>query len=1294
MNRLIILFFVLTANNIVKCQDGYHFRNITTNDGLSNNTVLDICQDKDNRMWIATYNGVTIFDGSGYTIINRAPDKNNIPPGKAEQIKADARGNIWILYEYYQLVRIIDDDGNCQKYSIDRYDNESFSIELNAYGNLILRFEDRLLEYDDLSGSFVKTVKNENPYLAEKDTLKKVLEKEVKRLSPDIKVSSVHFTNGGPTWIASLNAGIFKIDTPYAPDIVNYSKTNSKVITTNEFYSVYEDSLGNIWAGTKDHGVFWGRKDNNAFKKLIYDQPIGTVRAIYKDNKGKLWVGSYNNGLYILSEEKEQCIDLDRQKDALKWNWIRCIYQSTDGYIWVGGYKGLCRIEPETFKVNYYAPGPGSVSNGRIYSIAESPSGNLFIGEWGGLTFYDHTKNAFVPIHTIKNNIRKLLLTSKGELWVGTESSGIYVLDTLKYRVTRHYTSAENDTNGICSNSIFDLVEDNEGNIWIGTYGGLSCSGKSGMLQNVSWVNERLPSPLIYKILVDSKKQLWCSTTQGIAKINIRDKRLRIYDKAEEENLFDFSEGAALKDDDGSMYFGGVNGVYRFYPDSVRQDKTFPKIQLKSIVINGRRKNLPVSYNIDSTYRLSSYQKDISFSLKPILITNPYKNVVAWKLSPVNKHFSSKEGANIAIHYSDLHPGKYELVVKAANADGVWSDEETIFTFEIDKPFWQEVYFFIPVAVVISVILLLIIQFRFNKIKQKNLLLEEIIKKRTEKIEKQKQKLETTNILLKEKNKKLSAQRDQILAQRDHLLEMHQKLEESDKLKSKFFTNISHDIRTPLSLIQGPLKELLRDGLTPAAHIPLLNRMLSSSAYIQKLLNQVLDKKKLEMGGGVPVITQGDIVHTCQGIVESFSDQARQNNVELTFSSSPRVFYHRYEHDKLQQILFNLLTNAVKFTLKNGQIKCILDIDRDMIRLEVRDTGIGIPADRIKYIFDRYYQVGKSENIELQGVGIGLSMVKEFVALLKGKIEVQSDEGNGSSFMVALPLMLPGQKHYHEQDKISDVPGDSVLTGFSSGLKTEKRPGRLLLVEDNHDLRQYLKDLLSGQYQVIDVANGMEALSYLKKHNHIDLIVSDWIMPGMDGIKLCHTLKKKTRFQSIPFVMLSALTDVDNQIEGYMAGIDEYIPKPFDPELLLLKISTLLNRGKQIEQAVKVEDTIQPKDVPVKTHHDKLLEKIMALLEEELANPDFGQAGLADMLGMNPTKLYRKIRELTQMTPNDFIRSVRIKRAEQLLKNKNLIINEISYMVGFNDPKYFSRCFTKEYGMSPSKYRHELLDID
>lgn len=810
------------------------FQQITTEDGLSNNTILSIDQDHYGRIWFATYDGLTCFDGIRYHIFHHIPQQagNTIPNCKAEQILVDSIGNVWALFENKELIRIEGDHVNCVSYNhLKSSNNSSIELALDEDGMLLLVGKEISFKYISEQNDFI-------PYqltnFKKRSELITAIQVKLEQIIPDVKVCSFYKSGRNQNiWIATLNYGIFEIPNGNYSKAVNYqaSGKGSYRISCNEVYCIFVDRSGNVWAGTKDGGVNRSFVTGNSFRAYQYNSnsvntiPSGTIRAVYKEKNGKLWIGTYNKGIAVLDKDVYSYVNFFEDKQSDKWNWIRCIYQTTDGYIWVGTYGGLCRIHPVTMEKKYFDPGLGknTISKGRIYSITEDAKGNLFIGQWGSIDYFDRNTHTFTRIDTISNlageNIRKLLISTDGNLWVGTESSGVSVIDTSNFKLINHYQNDVSLSNSINSNSIFDIYEDKIGTIWIGSFGGLNSISKNGTINNFYEINKGLQSSLIYKIYEDEKDNLWCSTTKGIVRIKKKTRQTRIYDKSDGCLIYEFSEGAGCQDYYGNLFFGGGNGLSYFHPDSIATINNVPTVLLESVLVNEISLDIPhLPSNQDSSFQFSAWENDLSFKIKSIMMNSSAKNKIAWKLTPFDNEFQLADGSISKPNYFHLASGRYKLLVKSANAEGVWSNPKQVFSFEISRPFWMNIYFFISLACFVGLCILFVSRFRLVQIKLRNQHLEKIVLKRTQKIEKQKQDLE-------ERNAKVLAQRDQILAQRDHLFEMHHKLEELNRLKQNFYTNISHDIRTPLSLIIAPLSEILQNKNLPSELIPKLKCM-------------------------------------------------------------------------------------------------------------------------------------------------------------------------------------------------------------------------------------------------------------------------------------------------------------------------------------------------------------------------------------------------------------------------------------------------------------------------------------
>ncbi len=1287
----LLLFFIgfrLAAQPI------YTFSHLTTNDGLSNNTVLSINQDQLGRIWMATYDGLCVYDGMRMHIIRYEPKgyHQNLPKGIALDLQIDENNFVWVRYDNNQLVRILNQDGNCCYYTLpNSTQNSSVELYVSREAKLLVKADSVFYSYNATEDAFKKLQKNH--YLINEwknnELLKVKLQQQLQQQHPDIDIHNMQVDwDKDCVLITTINSGVWYLPSLSSTQFIHYSmqSDDDEKIATNEVYAAFMDRENNLWIGTKDEGINIGRPNNSRVTVTIHyhsnDSTISmnTIRAMLQDNKGRLWLGTYNNGLLVGSGERFKKITLSKIKGD-KWDWVRSIYQDVRGTVWVGTYDGLCCFRDGSNQITYFDGRSDEIS--RIYSFASDKNGKLLMGGWKGIQLLNPKEDSFTnyleKVNLPDINVRKLFFDSKGYLWVATETQGVYRINYKHSTIEAHYTETSSSRQ-ISSNSVFDIIEDTKGNIWLGTFGGVNCINKKGDVKLLPLLNRELPTTLVYKLYVDDAQQLWLSTSKCIAKYDIINRTTRIFGENDGFTLANYTEGAGFFDNESRMYFGGVGGLISFNPDNIKPDEVIPNLFSDHLVVDNQTKN---TWQADSVYAFSYATQAIELDLHAVLMNGLDNAQIAWKLQPLDDTFHIQKGHLAHVKYSDLPAGQYHLKVKGANADNYWSKTDTVLSFTIAKPFWFSFYFYLGAVVFVLILILAIVRIRYVNMRKQKEELEKLVGQRTDKIAKQKGDLQKAFSDLERKSDKVQAQRDQILAQHAHLLEMNTKYEEANLLKEKFFTNVSHDIRTPLTLISGPLSEILKDKTIHQPTKEKLHRMERNVNYIIQLLDQVLDKKSLELGGLKRINTRGDLVDICRCVLNSFRDQVEINDQQLQFHTNQTSLFTNFDFDKLQQIIYNLLANAIKFTPPGGIIQCNLIIEPSHFLLEIIDNGIGMPKNRIEHIFDRYYQINKSSD-SAPGNGIGLSMVKEFVSLLKGEVEVESEMEKGSSFKLCFPLV----DHMEENPSYNNLHVEVENSAVNHPDKNT-----ILIVEDNVELQQYLVELLGVKYKVVLTNNGLDAKHLLAKNKSVDLILSDWMMPVMDGISLCKYVKRKSQLSKIPFILLTALGDVENEKEGFTAGVDEFVSKPFDPELLHLKINNLIKRSNQIEHSLKVEAIVQPAKSKESSYDEKLVRKINEILSVQTSNADFNQQILAEELGVSQMQLYRKVKEHMQNTPNELIRSYRVKMAKALLSEGKFSVNEVSFMVGFNDPKYFSRCFTKEYGISPNSFRKQATEM-
>ncbi|RKD88275.1 hybrid sensor histidine kinase/response regulator transcription factor [Mangrovibacterium diazotrophicum] len=1296
-SKYLVLFLLLYGVSVldkVFGSEAIYFENFTVEDGLASNTVLDAAEDSCGRIWFATYNGLSYFDGHYYHSLSDLNFlKEECPANlKPEQLEVDGRGDIWVLFEGGTLARLLNLKGDCQLYpELEFMKGPPIRMEVNKEGTLLIADSIKAWRYEAERDRF--QTESVYPEFPGRERLEEI-QQHFHAVAPEIEVHAV-WEPGNELWISTINSGIFKLNPKDLSILAHYvaSDTESNALAGNEVYSLLVDRSGCLWVGTKDHGLSRGYRFSQNFTNIGSEKlelKNAAVRAIVRDDRGELWLGTYNSGLRRLKDGALKTVNFPNSEFA-RWNWIRSLHIDSSDQVWVGTYAGLVRLNPKNSAVDYFPSkvnGKGILSASRIYGIAEDRSGKFFVGEWGALDYFDPKVGTIqrldVGTDLEGKNIRKLLLDRQNRLWIGTESDGVFVMNTSTFQIEKNFRFHPSEKHSLASNSIFELCESADGGMWIGTFGGLNRIEPDGQVTSYETLNKELPSTVIYRIFEDDGR-LWCSSLKGIVQVDVRDQSLRSYDRTDGVNNPEFSEGAGLMASDGRMYFGGVSGITSFFPDSIPVNPNVPLVNMSGLIVNGENQTLSNVAANENAPVYSFWQNDLQIDLQTILPNSPFRHQLAWRLDPVDDDFQQTYGSKSNLNYAQLPPGDYNLWVKAANSDGVWSDARMLYRFSIEKPFWQEPYYWLGALILVILLGVFLFQRRYTKIRRDNLRLEELVNQRTEKIEKQKSALEDANLALEEQNRKVQLQKDHILAQRDHLLEMYDRQEESNRQKEIFFTNISHDIRTPLSLIYGPAVEMMNDPKTTHFSRNKVQSIYNNAEYIMQLIDQVLDRNKLESAGQKLVLTNGRLLDHCRSVVESFQGRASETGVNLDFAGSGEDFDYRFDYGKLKQVIYNILANSLKFTQTGGQINCRASVEQHNFILTVEDTGIGIPADRIPFIFERYYQIGKSETNGKKGNGIGLSLVKDYVNLLGGTIQVESEEGKGSKFKLEFPL----EREVHPEFSLPDLLG--VTEGEKDFEQTDETDQvEVLLVEDNPTLQAYLKEIIGQNYRLQVCNNGREGLEYLKKHPHVKAVVTDWIMPEMDGIEMVREIRRKSRFRHLPIVMLTAMSELRNVKEGYLTGVNEFIAKPFDPELLLLKINRLLEQADYKNRQAVIEPIVEPNQPQLESHDEKMIRKLMDVMETEMMNDDLDPQQLADACGVSSMQLYRKLKELMQLTPTEFIRSTRIKRARQLLSDDGIQINEVSHLVGFSDPKYFSRCFQKETGLTPSKFQAKI----
>lgn len=1233
--------------------------------GLPAGPIINIAKGSKGRYWFL-YDSLDLYL---YSEIEKKakPFRSNFkftPSEKITSIKETKDGKLWLIYQ----------SGFLQEYDIDanRIVFESQALQKlnkgdNAY-SLLLDNDGDVWIWRIPFGVFL--------FHPQDNSIKQFNEStSPSRLSSNLVTQLVQ-DNNGLIWVATDHGGVTLIDKKnnFTTNYLLNDPKDPRSLSQNSITSLYKDDNGIIWLGTYKQGVnylngnvvkfpHYHHQESNA-KSLQYDD----VNRFVEDKAGNIWIGTNGGGLIYFDRKNnsfKQYLHDPNNSNSLSSNVIVSLWMDHEDKLWIGTfYGGLSCFDGKKFThYRHNDNDASSLSNDNVWEIFEDREQNLWVGTLGGgLDFLDRKTNRFEHYRyqegkpsTLKSNfISAILQDKKGNLWVGT-AIGIAVFE--KNKTTPSFYRHEE---GLSNNNIICLLEDSKGRIWVGTREGLNLfNEQTNKFQTFSTL-DGLPDNAILNILEDNHQTLWISTPNGLCNAVPKQKENNLafsiinYDEMNNLQNREFNENAALKTRAGELIFGGPSGFNIIDPNKIVKPVFHPKIVFTGLQIlnnnvevgeeiNDRvllQQSLLHLQNIDLKYRENVFS--IEFASLDFAHSN--RDKYAYMLEGFNSDWLYADGNQRRVTYTNLDPGHYTFKVKVLNGDGVWSDVKTLKIY-IAPPFWRTPFAYILYVLAVFGILLLARKLTLDRIHMR--------------FEMQQQRRE---------------------AERAHAIE---------QLKTKFFTNVSHEFRTPLSLIISPLDKIIKNT-TDDDQKKQLNLVHRNAKRLLNLVNQLLDFRKIEVQGLKLHPSIGDFVKFAEDISYSFTDIAEKKSIAFSFSSNVETLEIYFDKDKIEKILFNLLSNAFKYTHDNGTVSVKLvysprtgDLDDGTIAIEVQDSGIGIAADKHEKIFERFFQTDVPESMVNQGTGIGLAITKEFVRLHNGVITVKSEAEKGTCFVVTLPA-----RKIHEpavQSATGSVSVEDAEQIIFEETQSNGKKKTILIVEDNEDLRFYLKENLRSQYHVEEATNGKEGWDKIKQVNP-DLVVSDIMMPLMDGIELAKKIKTGTLTAHIPVVLLTAMGSEEKQIEGFHAGVNDYITKPFTFEILASRIKNLLAQQKLLQKRFQKQIEVNPSEVTVTPVDEKFLKQALEIVEKFMDNADFSVEDFSREMCMSRVALYKKILSLTGRAPLEFIRSIRLKRAAQLLEKSGMSISEIAYEVGFNNPKNFTKYFKEEFKVLPSQY--------
>lgn len=1350
--RLSILFvFILFICSIVICaQPDYEIKRLDIEHGLSSNYVINITQDRKGFLWFATEHGLNKFDGYKFKVYkkNEQDKRGSISGNELNKVYADQYEDvIWIATQREGLNRF---DCNTETFTyFKRQTNNPQGIVTNDVtdvinskdGNLWLStyyagveyFDKQNNTFEHYNTASIPGMVSDNVWCVREDnkgflyighvnsglSILSLKDKKIKNFRhdpydnqslPGDEVRSVYVDKNENVWVGTNN-GLALFNAEKGNFIVfKHDPDNNKSLSSDFIFSIAQLDDDRLWIGTEKGGVsildikqsmFLGAQ-NIVFDNINYSDynrglSNSTIRNIYQDSYKNIWIATYGGGVNFISHQPpffktwkySPIPDLDNTlSNRTAWG----ICTDENDRIWVGTDGGCINVFEDGVNIKIFDKEIKGLKDDIVLSGIRDSKNNLWFGTLRGGVYIFTKKDKPASQFFIENkisDIRCFYEDTEKNIWIGG-SHGIYCYDL----DTKTGKSCNIRNANFPNKLVWALSKDDEGQMWVGFFGeGLAILDKNMALVHHLKMEEGLPSNTVNHIYKDSKGQMWIATGEGLVciKTPYKEGEFIVYDESDGlanihikaitedqagnlwissnnfisqfvpgQNKFynythsngvplgDFMSGSVTKDAEGKIYFGSQNGVCYFRPD------LFPmKIQLAPVVVTGfkvynnelnridNEMDMPVASDIELNYNQNTF--NVSFNILDYSLNQQVE--YAYMLKGLEDLWYNSQGEN-SITFRNIPPGTYDLLIKSRLKNMDWGDEITSLKVIIHPPLWLTCW----AKAIYAILILFIIIFasRFYK-----------------------HKLELENSLILEKKN-------------------HQQEHELNDERLRFFTNITHELRTPLTLILGPLEDLQNDSSLSEKHSSKISVIYRSATRLLDLINQILEFRKTETQNKKLAVYKSNLVPLLHEIGLKYKELNINKNIifKTDFDTSETILY--FDPEIITTIVENLLSNAFKYTQRGSitlSLRSSKEDDTDYTEIEVRDTGRGISADSLPLIFDRYYQASCDQHVS--GTGIGLALVHNLVSLHEGKIFVESKLNEGTSFRFRIKSGNTYPNALHLDTKPQNILEKENKTNVPEVLDTKHI---ILVIEDNEDIREYMKDSLSEQYRIYTAVNGKEGLE--KAYEYIpDIIISDIMMPEMDGFELSRILKDDMRTSHIPIILLTAKDSIQDRTEGYKIGVESYITKPFSSSLLQSRIINLLEARKKIAEQINkspVDKSAVMMDSLNKLDNE-FIRKMTSIIEQDLSAEELDVAFLADKMNVSHSTLYRKVKALMGISVNEFIRKVRIDNAEKLLLTGKYTISEISYMVGFNSVSYFRQCFKDEFGMVPSEYIKKIM---
>ncbi|NDV58041.1 two-component regulator propeller domain-containing protein [Bacteroides sp. 519] len=1281
----------LSASNVKAIlQDSYGFMWFGTKNGLNryngtsilqlncydpetetgNNNISALFEDKDHKLWVGTDRGIYIYNPAEDVFRQLKPRSSGgvTPDNWVAEILSDAKGHIWVLIPDQGIFCFRGDEMGY--YAINNkinFKSESPNcIGINEKGEVWVGTSNLgLFKYNPGKDTFEQYINGDSFKLAEKsiesicfqgdDIVLAIHEGELLKYSPVTgHLSILPFLNkkktflrdvmcfGDEIWLGSHH-GLFVINEKKQSVIhLKEDLMRSFSLSDNIIYNIYRDHDGGIWIGTMFGGVNYLPAHSFTFDKYVPGsdgRSLNTkrIRGLAKDTDGNIWIGTEDSGINVLNP---QTGDVHQIYGSNPDRLITLCVEHYNNQVYCGLFKqGMDVITLPEEGLHNISEKELGIDEGSVYSFIIDSKGRKWIGTGWGLYISEPGKNTYNRIDAVGYNwIFDIMEASDGNVWLATMGNGVwrYNQETGSFRCYPY------EEGKISSNSVSSIMEDSKGNIWFSTDRGGICKYSNADDRFTTFTMlDGLPDDVSYDILEDDCGNLWFGTNKGLVKFNPETKYIRVFTTKDGLLGNQFNYKSALKANDGRFYFGGINGLIAFDPNTVEKDHPIAPVYISKLSIYNKEvtvhsPNTPLKRSIIHTDKivLEHNQANLSFDVALLSYSTSEANQYYYCMEPLD-HEWIRAASNQNISYAKLSPGKYTFKVQASNGNGGEVSTRSL-AIVILPPWWQSPWAYI--AYTVCVLLLLYACFFWYQ-----------------------------------------RRKERQMEERQKLFEV-EKEKELYESKVEFFTEIAHEIRTPLSLINGPLEAIQEMEVAEPGLKKYIRVMVQNTKRLLELTGQLLDFQKISANKMVMKYESVDITSLLKETVARFEINISLNKKQLILNLSEENVWAAVDKEAITKILSNLLNNALKY----AQQTIIVELEKDTVNFTIRVTsdGIKIPEGISRHIFEPFYQTEKKEEVR-SGVGIGLSLARSLALLHKGALFLDTKQKD-NVFILTVPLNKDGI--IQENDKT--IQKDIVVLDEETSLATDTHSYTLLLVEDNESMLSFIQDRLQEFFTIEIARNGKEALEILRSI-HVDLVISDIMMPVMNGYQMCKEIKSDINLSHIPVIFLTAKNDIDSKINGLKYGAEAYVEKPFSFNYLKEQVLSLLDNRRREREAFSKRPFFSVNNMQMNKADEEFMNKVIKIIEDNITDDNFGVERMADILCMSRSSLLRKIKTLFNLSPIDFIRLIKLKKAAEFIQDGKYRIGDICYMVGINSPSYFSKLFLKQFGMTPKDFEKQ-----